>query len=86
MNRTTRFRIGIVLLTINQPLGWGAMLLCAVLALKTNRPSFYLLGTVAYALSWVMLGAGLLLTGREGRQYLSALLEGIRKLGGRIRE
>ena len=70
MKFSVRFRIGIVLLTINQPLGWGAMGLCAALAVKTNRTELYLWGIAAYAFSWVILGVGLLLTGSEGIQYI----------------
>jgi hypothetical protein len=64
-----RFRLGLVLLTTNQPLGWGALLLCAALAVKTGRKELYYWGIVAYGLSWVMLGVGVVLAGRDGLQY-----------------
>ena len=69
MKFTTKFRIGIILLAINQPFGWGVMLFCAALAVKTKKTDLYFWGIAAYALSWGMFGLGLLLTGREGIDY-----------------
>jgi hypothetical protein len=73
MKPTPRFRIGIILLSINHPFGWGGIALCTALALHTGRREFYFYGMAAYALSWVILGLGLWLTGREGIQYLRTL-------------
>lgn len=63
------------MLITNQPLGWGIMLMCSALAVKTNRKIFYFLGIGAYALSWGMLGLGILLAGPEGVQYSRILLK-----------
>lgn len=77
MEFTLKFWIGIILLVTNQPLGWGAMLLCGALAVKTKKKFFYFLGVGAYALSWGMLGLGFLLAGPEGVQYSRNLLKGL---------
>lgn len=74
MEFSLKFWIGIVLLVTNQPFGWGAMLLCSILAVKTKKKFFYLVGVGIYALSWGMLGLGFLLAGPEGIQYSRNLL------------
>lgn len=77
MEFSLKFWIGIILLVTNQPLGWGSMLLCSALAVKTKKKFFYLLGIGAYALSWGMLGLGFLLAGPEGVRYSRSLLKGL---------
>jgi hypothetical protein len=77
MEFSLKFWIGIILLVTNQPLGWGAMLVCSALAVKTKKKFFYFLGVGAYALSWGMLGLGFLLAGPEGIQYSRNLLKGL---------
>ena len=66
--------IGIILLVANQPLGAGALLICNVIAIKKHNVFFSFLGIGAYALSWGMLGLGLLLAGPEGMRYARGLL------------
>ncbi|MBW2599182.1 MAG: hypothetical protein JRC60_03600 [Deltaproteobacteria bacterium] len=56
MKFSLRFWIGIVLLTTNQPLGWGAMLVCNTIAINKHNEFFFYLGIALYALSWGMLG------------------------------
>ncbi len=75
MEFSLKFWIGIILLVTNQPFGWGAMLLCSALAVKTKKKIFYLLGIGIYALSWGMLGLGFLLAGPEGIKYSRNLLK-----------
>lgn len=70
-----RFYIGIILLTINQPLGWGAMLICNAIALNRQDLFFTYLGLVIYALTWGMMGLGVLLAGPEGIRYSRLLLK-----------
>lgn len=77
MEFSFKFWIGIILLVTNQPFGWGAMLLCSALAVKTKKKFFYFLGIGAYALSWGMLGLGVLLAGPEGVKYSRNLLKGL---------
>ncbi len=70
-----KFYIGIILLTTNQPLGWGAMLICNTIAIDKQNIFFTYLGFGFYALSWGMLGLGLLLAGPEGVRYSRLLLK-----------
>jgi hypothetical protein len=77
MERRPRFLVGLILLVINQPFGWGAMVVCAVVAARTNKTIFYLIGLGAYAFSWALLGLGLVLAGPEGRSYLRSFWEKI---------
>jgi len=70
-----RFYIGILLLTTNQPLGWGAMLICNAIALNRQDLFFTYLGLGLYALTWGMMGLGVLLAGPEGIRYSRLLLK-----------
>ena len=74
MRVSIRFLVGVILLAVNQPFGWGALVVCTVLAVKTQKTTFYLLGVGAYALSWGLLGLGLILAGPEGIPYLRDVL------------
>ncbi|MEA1970386.1 MAG: hypothetical protein U9N37_02040 [Thermodesulfobacteriota bacterium] len=75
MKFSLKFWIGIVLLTTNQPLGWGAMLACDAIAINKHNEFFFYLGIALYALSWGMLGLGALLAGPEGVSYSRLLLK-----------
>ena len=79
MKASSRFWIGIVLLTTNQPLGWGAMLVCDAIAISKHNEFFSYLGISLYALSWGMLGLGALLAGPEGIRYSRLLLKKLRE-------
>ena len=70
-----RFWIGIILLTTNKPLGWGAVVACNAIAINKHDEFFLYLGIALYALSWVMLGLGALLAGPEGVRYSRLLLK-----------
>ena len=75
MKFSLKFWIGIVLLTANQPLGWGAMIVCDALAISKNNEFFFYLGIALYSLSWGFLGLGVLLAGPEGVRYSRLLLK-----------
>ena len=75
MEFSLKFWIGIILLIINQPLGWGAMLICNALTIEKHNVLFSFLGIGAYALSWGILGLGLLMAGPEGIKYSRSLLK-----------
>jgi len=64
-----RFYIGIVLLTTNQPLGWAALLICNTIAIDKQSIFFTYLGFALYALTWGMMGLGVVLAGPEGIGY-----------------
>jgi hypothetical protein len=74
MRVSIRFLLGVILLAMNQPFGWGAVVVCTVLAVKTHRPMFYLMGPGGYALSWGMLGLGVASAGPQGIPSLCDLL------------
>ncbi|MCF7837136.1 MAG: hypothetical protein K9N49_00740 [Candidatus Marinimicrobia bacterium] len=78
-----RFWWGMVLLLTNQPLGWGGLLVCGLLAVRTGRRFYYALGAGIYGFTWLMFGAGVLLAGPAGLAYSRTLLR--RCLGGRAR-
>lgn len=61
--------IGIGLLLINQPLGWGAVLICNAYAINQHDAFYSLMSLGFYALSWVLFGLGLLLAGKEGLAF-----------------
>jgi len=75
MEFSLKFWIGIILLITNQPLGWGAMLICNALTIKHHNALFSFLGIGAYALSWGILGLGLFMAGPEGIKYSRSLLK-----------
>jgi len=75
MEFSLKFRTGFILLVINQPFGWGAMLICNAIAIHKQNALFSFLGIGAFALSWGMLGLGLLLAGPEGIKYARSLLK-----------
>ncbi|MBA7549292.1 hypothetical protein ES705_41770 [subsurface metagenome] len=70
-----RFYIGILLLTTNQPIGWAAMLICNAVAIDKQNIFFTYLGFAFYALTWGMMGLGVLLAGPEGIRYSRLLLK-----------
>lgn len=70
-----RFYIGIILLITNQPIGWAAMVACNAIAINKHNIFFTYLGFGLYALTWGMLGLGVLLAGPEGIRYSRLLLK-----------
>ena len=62
--------IGIILILINVPFGWGGALICGYYGQKTGKKIFYLLSVIVYALSWVMLSLGVLLCGKRYAEYI----------------
>lgn len=62
--------IGIILILINVPFGWGGALLCGYYGQKTGKSFFYVLSVVVYILSWVMLSVGVLLCGKPYAEYI----------------
>jgi hypothetical protein len=64
-----RFKIGIFFLLANMPIGYGGLALGAAISAATHSKVGIYLGVAVYVFSWVMLGAGLLLSGKEGYQH-----------------
>ena len=75
MEFSPKSRIGIILIVISQPFGVVALLVCNAIALHQHNAFFSFLGIGGYALSWGMLGLGLLLAGKEGITYSRDLLK-----------
>ena len=75
MEFSLKFWIGITLLVTNQPIGWGAMFIFNALSINKHNALFSVLGFGTYALSWGMLGLGLLLAGPEGIKYSRSLIK-----------
>ena len=65
-----RFIVGITLIVINYPLGWGGVIAGTLLYRKTRRRWWCLAGTGVYGLSWGMLAAGIYLAGPEGMSFV----------------
>ncbi len=72
--RSLRFKIGVFLLIVNTPIGYGGSALAAVIGLKTRHPALgagVALGI--YILSWNMLGLGIWMAGPEGLKLVKDL-------------
>ena len=55
--------LGLLLVALNVPVGWGSALVCVFLAAHWDKPFFYQIAALCYACSWLMLGAGVALAG-----------------------
>ncbi|MGI5924726.1 MAG: hypothetical protein ACOX9E_12355 [Lentisphaeria bacterium] len=65
-----RFRIGFWLLVINVPFGYLGLLVSGLIAGARKDVRWLYAGSVCYGFSWVMLGAGTVLLGRQAKQML----------------
>jgi hypothetical protein len=61
MKQGVRFRTGIILLIISQLLGWGCLAFLGSVAIKSGKTVLFLGGTSLYAVSWGLLGLGVIL-------------------------
>lgn len=75
MEFSLKFRIGIILIIVSQPFGVVTLLTFNAIALHHHNAFFSYLGIAGYALSWAMLGLGLLLAGKEGITYSRSLVK-----------
>ncbi len=55
--------LGLLMVALNVPVGWGGATLCLFFAVHYNSPICYRLAALTYLGSWLMLGAGILLAG-----------------------
>ncbi len=71
------FKLGVLLLVLNIPLGWLFLVLGGHFSSKYHSSTCMYVFSGLYCLTWVMLGVGLLLSGPEGmkmaRKKLSRL-------------
>ena len=75
MGFSLKFWIGIILLMTNQPVGWGAIFIGNTISFNKQDSLYSFLGIGTYALSWGMLGLGVLMAGPEGVKYSRSLLK-----------
>jgi len=69
--RSLRFKIGLFLLIVNLPFGYGGCLLSVIIGLKMHRPLLGAeIGLGIYIFSWLMLGLGTWMAGPEGLQLI----------------
>ena len=69
--RSLRFKIGLLFLIINTPIGYGGGALTVGLGVKTGQPALGAsVGAAIYIISWCMLGLGILMAGPEGVQIV----------------
>jgi hypothetical protein len=73
--KNLRFKIGLALLVVNIPFGWACAAGAVALTATTGNKRWLVIGTIAYALSWGMLGLGAVLAGSEGMQFARSLRE-----------
>jgi len=71
-NISFRFLIGMILLIINVPVGLLGLGFGAFMAKRTGKKIYYPVGTGIYIASWVMLGAGVWMTGEQGLLIVKA--------------
>jgi hypothetical protein len=77
--RSLKFRIGVFFLVFNIPLGLVGWIIAASLAVTSPHKAFWAgFGIAVYAISWGMLGLGVLMAGKEGmalaREFTRKLL------------
>lgn len=68
-------KTGVALLVANVPVGYGGMLICDLLAIKTQKFAYVYLGFGFYGLSWLIFGVGLLLAGKTGLKLSRQILK-----------
>lgn len=68
VKRNKRFFIGVKIIVVSFILGWPVLFLTAALTVVFGR-FWAVLGGIVYAISWIMLGIGILLAGVEGVKF-----------------
>jgi hypothetical protein len=72
--RSLRFKIGVFLLIVNMPIGYGGSALAAAIGLKTRHHALGAgIALGIYILSWTMLGLGIWMAGPEGLKLVKDL-------------
>ena len=57
--------IGLILVAVNVPFGWGGAAICAYFGIRSHSPAWGIASAVIYALSWGMLLLGIVLAGKD---------------------
>jgi len=72
--RSLRFKIGVFLLIVNMPFGYGGGALSSAIGVKIGQPALGVgVGFGIYIISWIMLGLGILMAGPDGVQLVKDL-------------
>ena len=72
--RSLRFKIGVFLLVVNMPFGYGGGALASAIGVKMGQPALGVgVGFGIYIISWIMLGLGILMAGPDGVQLVKDL-------------
>ena len=67
---TWKLRIGLLLIALSFVIGWGVPALALIIGAWAGAMKVALItGAVAYAFSWLVWGAGMLLTGKANYDY-----------------
>jgi hypothetical protein len=74
------FATGVALVVVNMPLGWIGLLACAALAAGSGHPRWLWVGVAIYVASWLLLGLGVLITGKAGVARAREILRRRRRL------
>jgi hypothetical protein len=78
-NKSFTFRLGILFLLINIPFGYVLGAICGFTAGALFSPAIGgIVFGVFYAISWAMLGLGILLAGKGGYQIFKKLVQDIK--------
>lgn len=68
-----RFLAGVILIVVSSAIGWVSLAAGGALAPLYGRIALKIGGAI-YALSWVLLGIGVLLSGKDGITYAKRLI------------
>ncbi len=69
-----RIKLGLFLLVINVPFGYGGAAIGILLAGALNNHFWLKCGTAAYILSWLMLGSATILLGRDTQKFATNIV------------
>ena len=75
---TLAFKVGLIFLLINIPVGYGGFALGTSIYYATGKSYWLWIGSGAYAISWVLLGAGIALAGPAGVAYMKDFWKSMR--------
>lgn len=79
----TAFKIGILLLIVNPPLGWLGIAIGAYIYARTGKTIYITMTTLFYLFTWAMAIAGIILAGPRGVKISK---ETIKKILGKIKK
>ena len=69
------FKVGMIFLVINTPIGIGSLVAATVLYINTGYILWIKIGGIVYGVSWIMLGLGVIFAGPEGTRKVKRELK-----------